>query len=93
MRKRKITLKELLNNTKNRVGEKDFFNWNIFTNNCQMFTYELLTTMNISKPKYLKFIDQSEFKERFVVMNDFTLHLFNCFTNVYSFLYSSFIEI
>ena len=92
MRKRKITLKELLSNTKNRVGEKDFFNWNIFTNNCQMFTHELLNTMNISKPKYLKFIDQSEFKERFVVMNDFTLHLFNSFTNVYSFLYSSFIE-
>ena len=92
MRKKKITLKELLNNTKNRVGEKDFFNWNIFTNNCQMFTHELLNTMNISKLKYLKFIDQSEFKERFVVINDFTLHILNSFTNVYSFLYSSFIE-
>ena len=57
-----------------------------------MFTHELLNTMNISKPKYLKFIDQSEFKERFVVMNDFMLHIFNSLTNVYSFLYSILIE-
>ena len=92
MDKRKITLKELLNNTKGRVGEEKFFNWNIFTNNCQMFTHELLNTMNINKVKYSKFIDQSEFRKRFDVKNDFILHVFNSFTNLYCFLYSCFIE-
>ena len=94
VKKKKITLRELLDNTRERIGGEKFFNWNIFTNNCQLFTYELLNTFNMDskKQKYLAFIDQSKFKERLGMLNDFTIHLFNCCTNIYSFLYSSLIE-
>ena len=93
VKRRGITLRELLNDTKMRIGCDRFFNWNIYTNNCQYFTSELLSTLRLKKNRYIDFVDQEEFKKRFVVSGDFKLHVFNCFTNIYSFLCSCFVEI
>lgn len=92
VKRKGITLRELLDETKVRIGCDRFFNWNIYTNNCQYFTCELLSTMRLRKRRCIEFVDQDEFKKRFIVLGEFKLHVFNCFTNIYSFLSSSFVE-
>ncbi len=91
-KKNKITLRKILDETKNRVGCERFFNWNIYTNNCQYFTSELLSTMRLRKRRCIEFVDQDDFKKRCIVLSEFKLHVFNCFTNLYSFLSSCFVE-
>ena len=42
----KITLNDILKQTRERIGDDKFFNWHIYKNNCQLFTKEILITLN-----------------------------------------------
>ena len=50
----KMTLLELLETSKQNMGENNFFNWHILQNNCQDFIEELLKTMNVLTTKVKK---------------------------------------
>ena len=50
--------KDILNNTKKRVGKKKFFYWDIFENNCQHLIKELLITLEKYNNENEKFIIQ-----------------------------------
>ena len=54
----KITLLELLETSKQNMGEPNFFNWHILQNNCQDFIEELLKTMNVLTPRVKKQLSQ-----------------------------------
>jgi len=53
-----ITLGELLNRTKQRIGDRDFFTYDPFRNNCQNFITELLRTMGLSNQTSNSFVNQ-----------------------------------
>ena len=38
-------MKDILNDTKKRIGKKKFFNWHIYENNCRLFIKEILITL------------------------------------------------
>ena len=46
-----ITISQLFEITKQRIGNKDFFTYDPFANNCQNFITQLLKTMNLSNPQ------------------------------------------
>ena len=45
LEKKKLTIKSILKDTQDRIGDEKYFNWHIFKNNCQSFTNELLKTI------------------------------------------------
>lgn len=45
IRIKKYTLNKMLNTTNERMGNKKFFNWNFYKNNCQDFVKEILITL------------------------------------------------
>lgn len=65
-------IKNILKKTKKRMGTINYFNWNnLFKNNCQTFTYEILKSLNLHS-KYSYFI-----KEKInVKCSSYTNHLF-----------------
>jgi len=71
-----ITINCLLDETKNRIGIKKFFNWSIYKNNCYIFIKELLITMNILNSSNKKFINQNRFV-KYIRFSKFTLHIIN----------------
>jgi hypothetical protein len=83
--KKKFTLNEILKVTQNRIGNYKFFNWNIYKNNCQKFTKEILITLNSYTKEYKEFIVKDKIiKERYDP-SDFTFHLVNCFLIIINF--------
>ena len=54
--KNNFTLNKILKVTQKRIGNHKFFNWNIYKNNCQEFTREILTTLNVCNKEYKDFI-------------------------------------
>ena len=46
----KFTINYILNTTQERLGNEKFFNWNLYKNNCHLFTKEILKTIS----KYTK---------------------------------------
>ena len=55
---KKWKFKDLLNNTKKRIGKKKFFYWNICENNCQHWIKEILITLGKFDKNNAKFIIQ-----------------------------------
>lgn len=81
--KTQLSLRTLLDKTRKRVGDNEFFNWHICKNNCQMLMKELLITMNLYTKKNKKFMCQEEFVNK-INFTDFTLYLIHCITNLYN---------
>lgn len=52
--KKRIRLKDFLEETRNRMGNEKFFNWHIFENDCQEFTKELMITIESYNEHYKK---------------------------------------
>lgn len=85
-----LTLNQILTKTRERVSKDKFFNWHIFSNNCQQFTKELLTTME----QYTKSNKQFVFQDTKIIVDkfsDFHYYLTNCTFNVYNLLQQIFI--
>jgi hypothetical protein len=53
-----ITVNELFERTKQRIGDRDFFTYDPFNNNCQNFITQLLKTMNLSNQTSSSFVYQ-----------------------------------
>lgn len=71
-----LTINSLLNTTLNRIGEKKFFNWSIYNNNCSIFVKELLITLGIYNKSNIKFISQKKFAKH-IKFTNLTLHIIN----------------
>jgi hypothetical protein len=78
----KFTIQSVLDQTREKMGDLEFFNWNDFyKNNCQTFGLELLDTLKILNEERKGFI-----KDKFdIQFNPFTLYLFNQAIYFYSF--------
>jgi hypothetical protein len=80
-----ITLNKILNLTQERIGNHKFFNWNIYKNNCQEFTKEILITINQYTDEHKEFI----FRDRIMKLynpSEFTLHIVNCLFIIINFV-------
>jgi hypothetical protein len=72
-----ITINTILNATQARLGNKKYFNWHLYKNNCQNFTKEILKTIG----KYNKINNTFIFRDKLINMfshSEFTLHILNC---------------
>ena len=77
------TLNHILDKTRTRVSDETFFNWHIFTNNCQQFTKELLITLG----QYTKSNKQYVFQDKTLLIesfSDFHNYSTNCICNMYN---------
>lgn len=74
------TLKEILKETKERMGKEKYFNWHIYRNNCHNITKEILKTLEVYK-KNEEFISEAYDKE---TIPEFNLHLINTLQNIYN---------
>ena len=54
--KNKYSLKELLDKTKKNMGKRNFFNWELKTNNCQHFIKNLVKSIQKKKKKFIIYI-------------------------------------
>ena len=79
----KYTLKQILEETRERVGNNIFFNWQISRNNCQMLVKEILITLKKFTKKNKEFMFQHEFTKH-VKFSDFSLHIINTISNLYN---------
>lgn len=78
-----FTLLDILNKTQERVGNEKFFNWHLYSNNCQEFTKEILKTIG----KYTKKNKEFIFRDKLltlIIPSEFTLHLCNCVCVIYN---------
>jgi hypothetical protein len=75
-KKSEFTINSILRETKNRIGEKKFFNWSIYKNNCSTFIKELLITIGLYNKSNIKFISQKKFAKH-VKFTTLTLHVIN----------------
>ena len=85
---KKISLFELLENTKKRVGSKEFFNFEIYENNCQKLAIEILITIDKYNKKTKKFLYKevlycTEFIDE-IFCFDFNKYLVNSCFNIYN---------
>jgi hypothetical protein len=74
---KKYTINSILNNTQKRLGNKKFFNWHVYKNNCQEFIKEILVTIN-KFSKYNKDYILSNNILKFLIPSEFTVHIINC---------------
>jgi hypothetical protein len=86
IKKNNFTLREILSKTQKRIGNHRYFNWNIYKNNCQEFTKEILITLNKNFKKYDKFIFSDKIIQKYYLPSDFTLHIINCVFIIINFI-------
>jgi len=84
------TLNYILKTTCERVGNKNFFNWAIFKNNCHKFTKEILITMKKYNKTNKEYIYCNE-TLKLIKFTDFTFHIANCFILIYN-IYEKYIN-
>jgi hypothetical protein len=77
LKNKKYTINSILNNTQKRLGNKKFFNWHVYKNNCQEFIKEILVTIN-KFSKYNKDYILSNNILKFLIPSEFTVHIINC---------------
>lgn len=93
LKKDKIfTINELLDNTKERIGTKHFFNWNLYNNNCQQFISEILISMGKTNSKYNEFNSQQIPLEA-IKFSDPVMYILNIITNITSSVESIYFDI
>ena len=78
IKKNKFTLNKILKVTQKRIGNYQFFNWDIYKNNCQEFTKEILITLNACNNEYKEFIFKDKIIQEHYEPSDFTMHIINC---------------
>jgi hypothetical protein len=81
--KNPITLNHILEQTRERIGDEKFFNWHIYKNNCQLFTKEILITLNKFNKRNKEYIFQDKLLKN-MFFPEITIHIFNCFINSYN---------
>ena len=88
--KNKYTINQLLSETRTRIGDNIFFNWSIYSNNCQIFTEELLKSLNQYNKKNIIFISQKNFLENMlsnqIKYPDFFFHIINNINYIHNIL-------
>lgn len=84
--KKSITLKQLLETTRERVGNKKFYNWNIINNNCQHFIKFLLETLEIKQKKVIKNLCQNN-KKDIILNKNYLYYLFFFVVDIFSFIF------
>lgn len=86
--KNKTTINKILSTTKERIGVTNYYNWNLFTNNCIKFIKEILITTGNYNNSCKEFI-QEENKDLFIkttfIPSDFSIHIINSVVNIYNF--------
>lgn len=80
-----MTLNNLLKITRKRLGDERYFNWNIFENNCNIFTKEILITLKKFTLEKEIFIKRDKIKE-FLEPDDFISHIINSVFIIYKFI-------
>ena len=75
------TLNEILETTKDRMGNEKYFNWHIYKNNCHNITKELLITLKSYNKKNREFICEKYEEE---IIPEFNLYLINSLQNIYN---------
>ena len=58
MQQKKLSLFDLMNNARRKVGDKQFFEYDAFSTNCQRFIMDLLESSKLSTPELTNFIMQ-----------------------------------
>ena len=89
---KKIYLKDFLEETRNRMGNENFFNWHLFKNNCQEFTKELLITVGSYDDYYKKIIFSNKIFE-LINLSEFFYCMFNCLCIFNNFLEKNIFEL
>jgi hypothetical protein len=84
-KEKKIYLEEFLEETRNRMGDEKFFNWNVFKNNCQEFTKELMITTGKYDDYYKNIICTNKIFG-LVQPSEFVYCMFNFLFIIYNFL-------
>ena len=88
--KNKYTINQLLSETRTRIGDNIFFNWSLYSNNCQIFTEELLKSLNQYNKKNIIFISQKNFLENMlsnqIKYPDFFFHIINNINYIHNIL-------
>jgi len=77
IKNKKLTINSILNSTQQRLGNKKYFNWNLYKNNCQEFTKEILKTIEKYNKTNKKFIFCNKLL-KIIIPTEFTLHIVNC---------------
>ena len=77
LKNKNYTINSILNTTQTRVGNEKFFNWNLYKNNCQEFTKEILKTIGNYNKTNKKYIFRDKLF-KLIIPSDFTLHIGNC---------------
>jgi hypothetical protein len=72
-----------LDQTRERIGDERFFNWHIYKNNCQLFTKEILITLNKFNKQNKEYIFHDKLLKN-MFFPEITIHIFNCFVNSYN---------
>jgi hypothetical protein len=83
IKKKDLTLNHILQKTCDRIGNERFFNWNLYKNNCQEFTKEILDSIGIYTNKSKEFIFRDKMF-KLIVPSEITLHIGNCFCVIYN---------
>jgi len=81
------TINQLLETTKERIGNQQFFNWHLYKNNCQQFMEELMKSMRKSNPRYKDFVSHPKFFE-IIKISDPVMYIINSVINLASFIES-----
>ena len=81
--KENYTINDILNKTLKRVGSNRFFNWNLYKNNCQKFTKDILITIKKYNSKNKEFIFRDKLFN-IIIPSEFTLHVINCLCIIYN---------
>lgn len=100
-----ITLSELLNRTRNTIGDRRFFNWNLHRNNCNRLTHELVNTLLSSVKNRQEVVDRvPQELRRFIHgrgrqmlrlmarRDDFAMHILSCSQMLYNMVEKHFMD-
>lgn len=94
--KNKTTINKILFTTQERIGITNYYNWNLFKNNCKNFMKEVLITIGKYNNSCKEFIQEEKFDELFIkttlLPTDFSLHIINSVVNIYNFTEKYFFE-
>lgn len=82
-----LTINKLLETTKERIGNQQFFNWHLYKNNCQQFVEELLKSMRKSNPRYRDFVSHKKIFE-IIKISEPVMYIINSVINLTSFIES-----
>tara|TARA_B100000767_G_C19706327_1_gene510698 strand:- start:355 stop:774 length:420 start_codon:yes stop_codon:yes gene_type:complete len=80
----KFTINKLLDKTRERIGDKQFYNWHFHKNNCQQFIIDILESIGKKKEIYNNFVSQEEFIKE-ISIQDVEMYVGNNMMNMFSF--------